>query len=201
VKNEELKGVKAGRNIPRTVKWRKANWIVHILRRNCLPKYVIEWKIEVTGRLGRRRMQVLDVLKRTRRCWNLNEEALDRILWRTRFGRGCGPVIRQTMEWKNVVCCHGVPEKQAASCSRHKAFTVRGVTTNRTTACCNFTLAFTLDLPSDSPSTFTLPTVHSVCLSGRIFIHLIPVTFLSEKFKKGELTALFSYSLRLPLFS
>jgi len=26
-------------------------------------------------------------------------EALDRTLWRTRFGRGYGPVVRQTTEW------------------------------------------------------------------------------------------------------
>jgi hypothetical protein len=29
----------------------------------------------------------------------LKEEALDRTLWRTRFGRGYGPVVRQTIEW------------------------------------------------------------------------------------------------------
>jgi hypothetical protein len=29
----------------------------------------------------------------------LKEEALDRTLWRTRFGRGYGPVVRQTTEW------------------------------------------------------------------------------------------------------
>jgi hypothetical protein len=28
----------------------------------------------------------------------LKEEALDRTLWRTRFGRGYGPVIKQTTE-------------------------------------------------------------------------------------------------------
>jgi len=27
----------------------------------------------------------------------LKEEALDRTLWRTPFGRGCGPVVKQTM--------------------------------------------------------------------------------------------------------
>jgi hypothetical protein len=31
--------------------------------------------------------------------YKLKEEALDRTLWRTRFGRGYGPVIRQTTEW------------------------------------------------------------------------------------------------------
>jgi len=29
----------------------------------------------------------------------LKEEALDRTLWRTHFGRGYGPVIRQNTEW------------------------------------------------------------------------------------------------------
>jgi hypothetical protein len=48
-------------------KRREANWIGHILRRNCLLKPVIEGKIEiridVTGRRGRRHKQLLDDLK------------------------------------------------------------------------------------------------------------------------------------------
>jgi hypothetical protein len=44
------------RNILRTIKGRKANWIGHILRRNCLLKHDIEGKregrIDVTGSLG-----------------------------------------------------------------------------------------------------------------------------------------------------
>jgi hypothetical protein len=32
----------------------------------------------------------------------LKEEALDRTQWRTRFGRGYGPVVRQTTEWMNL---------------------------------------------------------------------------------------------------
>ena len=31
--------------------------------------------------------------------WKFKEEALDRTLWKTRFGRGYGPVLRQTTEW------------------------------------------------------------------------------------------------------
>jgi hypothetical protein len=81
---------------------RKANWIGHILRRNCLLKHVIEEKlegrIEMTGRRGKRRKQLLDVLKEKRSYWKLKEEALDRTLWRTRFVRGYGPVVRQTAE-------------------------------------------------------------------------------------------------------
>ena len=43
------------------------------------------------GRERRRR-------KETRRYWKLKEEALARTVWQTRFGRGYGPVVRQTAE-------------------------------------------------------------------------------------------------------
>jgi hypothetical protein len=33
----------------------------------------------------------------------LKEEALDHTQWRTRFGRGYGPVVRQTTEWNEYV--------------------------------------------------------------------------------------------------
>ena len=51
----------------------------------------------MTGR-RRKRKQLLDDPKRPRGYCILKEEALDRTLWRNRFGRGCGPVIRQTVE-------------------------------------------------------------------------------------------------------
>jgi hypothetical protein len=99
--------VKEERNIVHTIKRRKANWIGHILLRNCLLKHVIEGKlegrIEVTGRQGRRRKQLLDDLKEKRRYWKLKEEALDRTQWRTRFGRGYAPVVRQTAERMNDI--------------------------------------------------------------------------------------------------
>jgi hypothetical protein len=103
VRNEEvLHRVKEERNIVHTIKRRQANWIGHILRRNCLLKHVIEGKlegrIEMTGRRGRRRKRLLDDLKEKRRYWKLKEEALDRTLWRTRFGRGYRPVVRQSAE-------------------------------------------------------------------------------------------------------
>jgi hypothetical protein len=50
----------------------------------------------VTGRRGRRRRKLLDDLKERRRYSHLKEEALDRTMWRARFGRGFGPVVRQT---------------------------------------------------------------------------------------------------------
>ena len=51
----------------RTVKRKKANWVGHIWRRNCLVKHFVEGKvegrIEMTRRRGRRRKQLLGNLK------------------------------------------------------------------------------------------------------------------------------------------
>jgi len=44
----------------------------------------------VTGRRGRRRRKLLDDLKERKRYSHLKEEALDRTMWRARFGRGFG---------------------------------------------------------------------------------------------------------------
>jgi hypothetical protein len=52
----------------------------------------------VTGRGGRRRKQPLDDLKEKRGYWKLKEEALDRTMWRTRFGRDYGAFVRQITE-------------------------------------------------------------------------------------------------------
>jgi hypothetical protein len=72
----------------------------NILRRNCLLQRVTEGKIkgwiEVAGGRGRRRRKLLDDLKERRGYSHLNEESLDRTIWRARFGRGFGPVVRQT---------------------------------------------------------------------------------------------------------
>jgi hypothetical protein len=47
VRNEEvLHRVKEERNILHTIRRRKANWIGHILRKNCLLKHVIEGNLE-----------------------------------------------------------------------------------------------------------------------------------------------------------
>jgi len=100
VRNEVLLIVKKQRNILHKISKRKANWIGHILRRNCLLQRVIKRKIkggiEVTARRRRRRKKLLDHLKESRGYSHLKEEALDRTMWRARFGRGFGPVIRHT---------------------------------------------------------------------------------------------------------
>jgi hypothetical protein len=90
-------------NILHEISKRKANWIGHILRRNCLLQHVIEGKIkggiEVTGRRERWRRKLLDDLKERREYSYLKDEALDRTMWRARFGRGFGPDLSQTANW------------------------------------------------------------------------------------------------------
>jgi len=103
VRNEEvLLRVNGQRNILHEIRKREANWIDHILRRSCLLKQVIEGKIkgemEVARRRGRRRKKLLDDLKDRRGYSHLKDEALDRIMWRHRFGGGFGPVVRQNTE-------------------------------------------------------------------------------------------------------
>jgi hypothetical protein len=59
-----------------------------------LVKHIIEGKIQegiaVTGRRGRKRKQLLDVVKETR---GYCKEAIGRTLWRNHFGRSYVPVI------------------------------------------------------------------------------------------------------------
>jgi len=69
-KEEVLLGVKEQRNILHEIRKRKANWIGHILRRNCLLQRVIQGKIRggivVTGRQERRRRKLLDDINERR---------------------------------------------------------------------------------------------------------------------------------------
>ena len=60
------------------------------------------WSIYVflcKPRRGRRRKRLLDDLKDRRGYFHLKEEALDRTMWRNRFGGGFEPVVRQNTEW------------------------------------------------------------------------------------------------------
>jgi hypothetical protein len=95
--------VKEQRNILHEISKRNANWIGHILCRNCLLQQVVEGKIkggiEVTGRRGRRRRKLLNGPKERRGYSHLKEEALDRTVWGAGFGRGFGPDVRQTAKW------------------------------------------------------------------------------------------------------
>ena len=100
VKNDKASHrAKVEGNIPHTTKRRKSNWIGHILHRNCLLKHAfdgkLEGRIEIRGKRGRRRKQLLDDLKEKTGSCALKEEALDGTVRRTRFGKGRGPVVRQ----------------------------------------------------------------------------------------------------------
>jgi hypothetical protein len=91
-------GVKEQRNILQEVNKRGSNWIGHVLCRNGLLRQVIEGKIkggiDVTGRRERRRRKLLDY--QWKGYSHLKEEALYHAMWRVRFGRYFGPVVRQT---------------------------------------------------------------------------------------------------------
>jgi len=89
VRNEDvLLRVNEQRNILHEIRKRKTNWIGNILRRNCLLKQVIEGKIKGEKEVARRRKKLLDDLKDRREYSLLKKEALDRTMWRHRFGGG-----------------------------------------------------------------------------------------------------------------
>jgi hypothetical protein len=101
VKNEEvLHRDNAERNILHTINRKTANWIGNMFR-DCLLKHVIEGKTEETIRRDGRSKQLLDDIKEKSGCWKLKENALDCILWRTRFGRECGSVVKHSKKQKN----------------------------------------------------------------------------------------------------
>jgi len=94
VRNKEvLQTVNEERNILQTIKFRKANWIGHVLRKTCLLKHVskgkIEGRIEATERRGKRSKQLLDDLKKYR----VLEIERGITLCKIRFGRCYGAVI------------------------------------------------------------------------------------------------------------
>jgi len=102
VRNEKaLPRIKEKRNILQTIKRRKANRFGCLLRRSCLLNHDIERKIkgsmEVSGRRGRKRKQILDDLQEKSVYWKLKKEPVDCSLWRTRFGTDYG-LVRQTTE-------------------------------------------------------------------------------------------------------
>jgi hypothetical protein len=97
VRNEEVfLEVEEQRYILHEISKQNANWIYHILHRNCLLQRVIEGKIkggiDVTGRRGRTHRKLLDDLKERRGYCHLKEEGLN-----------------STMEnslWKRLWTCH-----------------------------------------------------------------------------------------------
>jgi hypothetical protein len=99
----------------------------HIWRRTCFLKQFVEQKVEgrmeVAGRRRKTCRQLLDDLKVKRWHCKLKEEALVRTLCRTHFGRGCGPVVGQTIKWKS--CWQGTQSGPINYLIRHLAFVGR----------------------------------------------------------------------------
>ena len=81
--NKVLYRIGEKRTLLNNILRRKANWIGHILRRNCL---LYEGQMtEVKGVGRRRRTQLYDDLRNRVRYWELKEEAEDRKRWRLQF--------------------------------------------------------------------------------------------------------------------
>jgi hypothetical protein len=78
--------IKRERNILQKLKKGRATGLGLFCEKNVIDEK-IEVRIEVLGRRGRRCKQLLDGLNERRQCWKLKEEAADRTLWRTRFGK------------------------------------------------------------------------------------------------------------------
>jgi hypothetical protein len=61
------------RTLINNIPGRKANWISHILRRNCLLHDAIEGQMTEVKGVGRRRTQFLDDLRNRRRYWKIKK--------------------------------------------------------------------------------------------------------------------------------
>ena len=94
-----LQRVKEEIHLLHLIKRMKAEWNGHILRRNCILKHVNEGKkegsVEVTERRGSRRRNLLKDLYKKIGYWKLNTRHW-LSLWRIRFGRSYGPVVRES---------------------------------------------------------------------------------------------------------
>jgi hypothetical protein len=60
-------------------------------------QHMTQWQEDEEEDVGK----LLDDLKERRGYSHMKEEALDRTIWRARFGRDSGPVVRQTAKWMN----------------------------------------------------------------------------------------------------
>ena len=85
---ENLERIGEKRTFLNNILRRKANWVVHILRRNCLLHDVIEGQMTEVKGVGTRRTQLLDDLRNRRRYWELKEEAEVRNRWKPQFING-----------------------------------------------------------------------------------------------------------------
>ena len=73
------------RTLLNSILCRKANWIGHILRRNCLLRDAIEGQVKKEKGARRIRTQLLNDFRNRRRYWELKEEAEDEKIWKQLF--------------------------------------------------------------------------------------------------------------------
>ena len=84
VRNEEvLRRVGEKREILRTIKNRKRNWLGHILIRDCLQRRIKKGKLEGRISRGRKRFEMLTDMLNGRTFEQMKEDAQDRVKWRT----------------------------------------------------------------------------------------------------------------------
>jgi hypothetical protein len=76
-KKKFLVGLRRKVHILRATKWRKFNWIGHVLCRNSLLKHITDEKIERT-RKGERIKRLQECLKEAKIYRNMREETPDR---------------------------------------------------------------------------------------------------------------------------
>jgi hypothetical protein len=77
----------------------KMNFILQTVRPHCVCVCVCVCVCIYIYMYIRRHKKLLDDLKDRRGYSHLKEEALERTMWRNRFGGGFEPVIRQNTEW------------------------------------------------------------------------------------------------------
>ncbi|KAI5721796.1 hypothetical protein M8J77_025821 [Diaphorina citri] len=83
IRNEEvLRRVGEERSILKTIKKRKANWLGHILRRDCIQRRIMEDKIEGKRGRGRRKFGMLSDILKGKSYAELRDDAQDREKWR-----------------------------------------------------------------------------------------------------------------------
>ena len=81
------------------VKWHYVQDIRTEFQRNLFRNKNVRVFCKVRERRGRRRRKLLHDYKERRGYSHLKEEAVNRNMWRARFGRVFGPVVRQTTKW------------------------------------------------------------------------------------------------------
>ena len=83
VTNEVLERIGEKKTLLNDILSGKANWIDHILRRNCHFNDAIEGQVEEVKGVGRAKL--IDYLRSRRRYWEIKEEAKDRKRWKRQF--------------------------------------------------------------------------------------------------------------------